>query len=267
LKSRLTKAAFFCENFISLHTVVDTMTEWRIGCSGFYYKEWKEIFYPVGLPQKSWFEFYCRHFNTIEINSSFYRQPSAKSFDTWYNTSPADFLFSIKAPRTITHYSKFNDVQYLMDDFYEVIKTKLKEKLGPVLFQLPPSFSYTAERLDLILQSLREGFHNVIEARHISWWNDHALDALKRHHISFSGLSYPSSLPEEAMLGTDPVYYRFHGKPVLYKSLYSKAQLDHFLAQITPEHKQVFVYFNNTWGESALINARQLQQLTAGNKN
>lgn len=240
--------------------------DWRIGCSGFYYKEWKEFFYPASLPQKQWFDYYCQHFNTIEINSSFYKQPSAKSFTQWYETSPADFLFTIKAPRAITHYNKFNHSEELLTDFYQVIATGLKEKLGCALFQMPPSFTYTEERLNLLLKSLQPGFKNVVEARHISWWNNQVMDAFKKNHITFSGISYPSALPDEVIQNNDPVYYRFHGKPILYKSLYTAKEIELFAAAIQPVNKQIFVYFNNTWGTSALTNAQQLITLTTGVK-
>lgn len=235
--------------------------DWRIGCSGFYYKEWKEFFYPAGLPQKKWFEYYCQHFNTIEINSSFYRQPSLKSFANWYDTSPDDFLFTIKAPRAITHYSKFNQAEELISDFYEVITAGLKDKLGCVLFQMPPSFSYTEERLELLMNSLKTGFNNVVEARHISWWNDHVFKEFSNNNITFSGISYPSALPDEVIQNTSLVYYRFHGKPVLYKSVYPLEEIEQFSHAIKPGHEQVFVYFNNTWGTSALTNAKQLISL------
>jgi len=236
--------------------------EWRIGCSGFYYKEWKDIFYPAGLPQKRWFEYYCQHFNTIEINSSFYRQPSPKSFSTWYDTSPPDFLFTIKAPRTITHYNKFKDAEDLIKDFYSVVEDGLREKLGCVLFQLPPSFSYTEDRLELILSNLQKGFNNVVEARHISWWDESVLAQFKEHKVVFSGISYPSALPDDVIQDTELIYYRFHGKPVLYKSEYAESELVSFIKHIDPRKHQVFVYFNNTWGHAALINARQLIALS-----
>lgn len=236
--------------------------DWRIGCSGFYYKEWKDFFYPAGLPQKKWFEYYCEYFNTIEINSSFYRQPSAKSFATWYDTSPANFLFTIKAPRTITHYGKFQETASLISDFYQVTANGLKDKLGCVLFQMPPSFSYTEERLNSLLEQLDPGFKNVVEPRHISWWNNRVMQAFREHHITFSGISYPSSLPDDIIQHNELIYYRFHGKPVLYKSLYAEKEIQEFAAAIEPGNKQVFVYFNNTWGTSALTNAKQLQSIT-----
>lgn len=239
------------------------MTDWRIGCSGFYYKEWKDIFYPPGLPQKQWFKYYCQHFNTIEINSSFYRQPSPKSFQTWYNDSPDDFLFSIKAPRTMTHYKRFIDAKDELNSFYEVISDGLKEKLGCILFQVPPGFLYSTERMELVLNSMKKGFNNVFEGRQISWWNPVALQEFKKHNITFSGISYPSALPDDVIQDIDLVYYRFHGKPELYKSEYSPAELKDFANAINDSHKQVYVYFNNTWGSSALKNSRQLIEITA----
>jgi uncharacterized protein YecE (DUF72 family) len=88
-----------------------------IGCSGFHYKEWKDIFYPEKLPQTKWFQFYCQHFNTLELNVTFYKFPTESSLAKWYNTSPNDFKFSVKAPRLITHYKKFIDCQSLLMDF------------------------------------------------------------------------------------------------------------------------------------------------------
>ena len=231
----------------------------RIGCSGFYYKEWKEIFYPIGLPQRSWFEYYCQHFNTIEINSSFYKQPSLKSFSAWYDTSGPDFLFSIKAPRTITHYNKFKDASDLINDFYNVANDGLKEKLGCILFQMPPSFVYTEAHLYLILESLKRNFNNVMEFRHESWWRADVFEALKQSGISFSGVSHPSSLPDEIIDNNAIIYYRFHGRPILFKSLYTLTEIKSFADRLPKLNKQAFIYFNNTWGTSALINAGQLK--------
>jgi uncharacterized protein YecE (DUF72 family) len=236
--------------------------DWRIGCSGFYYREWKEIFYPIGLAQKNWFEYYCQHFNTIEINSSFYKMPGPKSFTTWFEKSPNDFLFTIKAPRLITHYKKFNDVTSLVNDFYGTIREGLQHKLGCVLFQMPPSYSFTPERLEQIIQNMDPNFNNVLEFRHGTWWSPLVFNTLTNHHITFSGHSYPSALPDDLIQNTDPVYYRFHGKPVLYKSLYSEQEMEDFASGVDLHKKQAFIYFNNTWGNSALINARQLQALT-----
>jgi len=126
---------------------------------------------------------------------------------------------------------------------------------------MPPSFSYNEERLELLLNSLKNGFNNVVEARHISWWNKTVFDEFSKRHIIFSGISYPSVLPDDTIQNTDIVYYRFHGRPVLYKSLYTKQEITTFSNSIHPEKQQVYVYFNNTWGTSAITNARELQLL------
>jgi len=235
--------------------------KWRIGCSGFYYREWKDVFYPKGLAQKDWFKYYCAHFNTIEINSTFYKMPTQKSFDKWYGESPDDFLFTIKAPRLITHYKQLHDCETLINDFYKAIQLGLKEKLGCVLFQFPPKFSYTEERLSLILNNLNQELKNIVEFRHISWFEEHIYQKLAKNNIIFSGQSYPSVLPDSVIQHAETVYYRFHGKPVLYKSEYDINVIEHFKQQVGDEAKEVFVYFNNTWGVGALHNAKQLQYL------
>lgn len=231
------------------------------GCSGFYYKEWKNIFYPAGLPAKDWFKYYCKHYNTIEINSTFYRIPSPASLERWYQDSPEDFLFSIKAPRTITHLKRFDVNRGEIDAFYHLIAEGLQQKLGNILFQMPPSFSYTPEGLLLICEQLDNRFHNVVEFRHASWWQPEVFERFRQNNIIFCGQSYPGNLPETAVVNGSLVYYRFHGKPVLYKSEYPEAALQELLNQLGPEAKKVFIYFNNTWGDAALKNSRQMQEL------
>jgi len=236
--------------------------KWRIGCSGFYYRDWKEVFYPKGLAQKNWFKYYCEHFNTIEINSTFYRMPTQQSFEKWYSESPGDFVFTIKAPRLITHYKQLNDSKLLINDFYEAVQSGLNEKIGCILFQFPPKFEYTAERLARLTENLNPDFKNVVEFRHVSWFNDEIYQKFAGSGIIFSGQSYPSSLPDEAIQNTETVYYRFHGKPILYKSEYDKELIEAFPEQISTVVKEIFVYFNNTWGTAALHNAKQLQLVT-----
>ena len=235
--------------------------KWNIGCSGFYYKEWKDFFYPKGLAQKDWFKFYCEHFNTIEINASFYKTPTQKSLEKWYGDSPADFIFTMKAPRLITHYKQLKDCKTDTADFYHLLNNGLKEKLAGVLFQFPPSFHYTTEKLERLLQTLDPNFKNVVEFRHASWWNENVFTQLKANHIIFASQSYPKGLPEEVVVTDPTIYYRFHGKPVLYKSTYEYSAIEHFFEQIPKNAGEAFVYFNNTWGFGAIENAKQLQTL------
>ena len=139
------------------------MINWHIGCSGFHYKHWKGTFYPQDLAQSKWFDYYCQFFNTLELNATFYRFPKLSFLDNWRVKSPADFRFAVKAPRAITHYKKFNDVVDLMSSFYNTARDGLQEKLGCILFQLPPNFHYSEEHLQRIIDNLDSSFLNVVE--------------------------------------------------------------------------------------------------------
>jgi len=239
------------------------MIRWHVGCSGFHYKHWKEIFYPVGLPQKKWFDYYCENFNTLELNVTFYRFPELSFVNNWYKKSPETFLFAVKAPRLITHYKKFNETNDLVNEFYQVISQGLKNKLGCVLFQLPPSFNYSEERLQKIISNMNLSFTNVLEFRHKSWWNPIVLSELKRNNITFCGMSHPL-LPGTIVQNTQVLYHRMHGVPLLYKSLYGKDELVRIISEITTSGntKEAFIYFNNDIDGSAIINAKQMIELT-----
>lgn len=238
------------------------MLTWYIGCSGFYYKSWKGAFYPEDLPQKEWFDYYCRYFNTLELNVTFYRFPQLSFLQNWYAKSPEHFRFAVKAPRTITHYKKFTDTAELLGDFYSVISKGLQHKLGCVLFQMPPSLTYAEERLEKIISSLDETFLNVVEFRHASWWRQDVYDELARHNISFCGMSHPT-LPGDVIANTPHLYYRMHGESQLYASNYSDEQLEKLASEIKASQgvKEVYVYFNNDIHAYAIDNAQYLQKL------
>ena len=233
--------------------------KWHIGCSGFYYKDWKEIFYPKGVPQRLWFEFYCQHFSTLELNVTFYRFPQASMLKSWYERSSPDFSFAVKAPRMITHYKKLNDCENLIADFYQTVHEGLKEKTGCLLFQFPPSFHYNQENLDKIISSLHHRHPNVVEFRHASWWNDEVYKILGKNKISFSGMSHPT-LPDKIIENTSLLYYRMHGVPQLYKSPYALADLKKVVKTIeeSSKTKNAFVYFNNDIGGNAIKNAKEM---------
>ncbi|MDB5112563.1 MAG: hypothetical protein JWR67_3677 [Mucilaginibacter sp.] len=239
--------------------------EWFIGCSGFHYKHWKSVFYPEGLPQKKWFEFYCQHFNTLELNVTFYRFPQLSFLQTWYQKSPESFRFSVKAPRAITHYKKFNDVTDLISSFYETINEGLQQKLGPVLFQMPPSFRYDEQRLERMINSLDTSFNNVLEFRHVSWWREDVYKILADHHITFCGMSHPT-LPDDIIQNTPVIYYRFHGVPDLYRSPYSTEFLQTVVNTLTNNKnvKQGWFYFNNDIEATAIANAKEMIGMVSG---
>jgi len=236
------------------------MINWWIGCSGFHYKDWKEVFYPSNIPQTKWFEYYCQHFNTIELNVTFYRFPRPEALLKWHDRSPEEFKFSVKAPRLITHYKMFKESERMLGDFYASIYEGLHNKLGCVLFQLPSRVAYSDEMLERIIETLDPSFDNVVEFRDVTWWNEKVYKRLKKYKISFCGISH-AKLPDEVKKNTPILYYRFHGVPTLYKSEYDIDFVKKIAGDIKAAGKinDAYVYFNNTWGTGGINNARQMQ--------
>ena len=234
--------------------------EWRIGCSGFSYKEWKGTFYPQDMPASRWFQFYAQHFNTLELNVTFYRFPRVETLQQWYNKSPEGFLFTVKAPRLITHYKKFNDCKSQLDDFYTACSKGLQEKLGPVLFQLPAGIPYSEAMLETLLTSMHRQFVNVIEFRHESWWRTDVYTALGKAGIIFCGINHPT-LPTPVIINNNTVYYRYHGVPKLYFSEYDSSVITGMADGVLQSKRatQVFVLFNNTATMAGINNANMLK--------
>jgi uncharacterized protein YecE (DUF72 family) len=236
--------------------------EWRIGCSGYQYPEWKGVFYPADISKQKWFEFYSGHFNTLELNVTFYRFPRVELLASWYERSPKDFSFAVKAPRHITHFKKFRDAQRMLHDFNETAKSGLREKLGCVLFQFPSNYKYDAERLDRIIALLDPSVKNVLEFRHESWWNQEVYDAMEKNAVSFCGMSHPA-LSETVIATTPLLYYRFHGVPHLYASKYDVQKLEEIAHGILNNSRvtKAFVFFNNTAEAHEIANAKELQDI------
>jgi uncharacterized protein YecE (DUF72 family) len=239
------------------------MKNWWIGCSGFHYKAWRGEFYPPELPQRRWFEYYCEHFNSVELNVTFYRFPKPGSLKSWYTRSPDEFKFTVKAPRLITHYKRFHNAFRETSEFYDSVLTGLKEKLGTVLFQLHPGITFSDGTMERILETLNPAFCNVLEFRHESWWNKSAIKSLKKHGISFCSISYPH-LPDHVIKSAGVIYYRFHGVPKLYLSSYSDSKLSEIAESIGKFRRvsDVYCYFNNDIEVAAVFNAKKLQAIT-----
>lgn len=233
--------------------------DWHIGCSGFHYKHWKGVFYPEETPQKRWFEFYTEHFNTLELNVTFYRFPQLSFLQSWYRRSSPKFRFSVKAPKAITHFKQFHNCVDMLSSFYQTINDGLQEKLGPVLFQMPPRFKYDEARLQRIIDNLDPSFTNVLEFRHESWWRPEVYTELAKHHITFCGMSHPS-LPDDLIVNTPVVYFRFHGVPFLYTSPYSTEYLQKVADQVKNDKhvKEGWFYFNNDVTAAAIDNAEEM---------
>lgn len=233
-----------------------------IGCSGFYNNDWKGSLYPENAPSKDFLSLYSKTFNAVEINSTFYRKPTPKTLLKWYDETPDDFRFFIKIPKAITHQNRLENSKDEIALFCNHIHNNLKDKLSGFLYQLPPSFTNSAENTERIINNIDDGFLNVIEFRHSSWWQKEVFDLLKKHNIVFSGVSFPGNLPEDLIINhTEILYYRLHGKPILYKSEYSKDFMDALAEKIKNTTQTSFIFFNNTWGTAAIKNSLYLKNI------
>ncbi|WP_263359798.1 DUF72 domain-containing protein [Acidicapsa ligni] len=206
---------------------------------------------------------YSRMLPCVEINSTFYRVHRATTWDRWAKETPADFRFSIKAPKTITHDAKLRDVEPLMQAFFTQIEP-LGEKRGPVLFQLPPSLAFDKSMVTDFLIAVRNMYSAdiVLEPRHPSWFNDAVDDLLVKYKITRVAADPPKGGPKASACGGDEglAYYRLHGSPHMYYSSYDAAFLNSLGSKIEP-HKRTWIIFDNTAAGHAYSNALQLQVL------
>ena len=229
-----------------------------IGCSGWYYKEWREVFYPAHVLANKFFSYYVNYFKTVEINSTFYNFPQIKTVQRWHNQAPKDFKYSIKANRCITHLKRFKGVLESLKRLYD-LSDALKEKTGCFLFQLPPSFSFKEERLQRIISQLDNKHQNVVEFRHPSWWNREVIHVLSANNIIFCSVS-GMNLPENLIFTNKKAYLRFHGDPS-YSTNYSYKDLLRW-AQLIKDNspQEAWIYFNNTRNVHAVQNALDLAE-------
>jgi uncharacterized protein YecE (DUF72 family) len=155
----------------------------HVGTSGYNYPEWRGTFYPDKLPASKMLAYYVERFTTVEINATFYRMPSAKTVAGWGAAAPAGFTYVLKAPQRITHFSRLRGVDEPVRYFCDAART-LGDKLGPLLFQLPPNFKKATDRLAELLSILPEGFRVAFEFRHESWFDDEVYALLRSRNAS-----------------------------------------------------------------------------------
>ena len=237
------------------------MSKIYIGTSGYSYPSWKGNFYPADLKPAQWLTYYSSQFNTVELNGSFYKVPLVKSLKKMFESTPDDFCFSVKANQKITHIMLMKNVKDTVNEFSEIINEGLEHKLHNILFQLPPSFHYTEENLDNIINNIPGSSKNIIEFRHASWWNEEVMQVLDKHDLTFCNVSYPG-LPDEVKVTTESTYLRMHGVPDLFKSLYSDEELKLFAKKLPANAENTYIYFNNTTFEAGYTNARTMEILT-----
>jgi uncharacterized protein YecE (DUF72 family) len=237
---------------------------WRVGCSGWNYKSWRRRFYPANLSPSQWLPYYAKHFDTVEVNNTFYRLPEAATFAVWRRQTPAHFVIAVKASRFLTHMKRLRDPDEPLHRLFERASA-LGNRLGPVLYQLPSNFTVDLERLESFLEKLprelnRRRISHVLEFRDRSWYVSEVFQMLDRFAVSLCLHDKSGSEISEPFVGP-LVYVRFHGTSGSYHGSYSTAQLNAWanrLAEQAREGRRVFAYFNNDPDAVATANARTL---------
>lgn len=238
--------------------------ETHIGCSGYYYSHWKGPFYPATLPKSKWLDYYARHFNTVEINNTFYKMPQEKTIRKWYDTVPEGFVFSLKGFRYITHLKRLTYDMVLLDylDQFMHAAAYLKEKSGPILWQFPGSFKADIAKLEKFCSLLSHDFQHVFEFRDTSWFNDEVYAVLEKYRHTLCIVSAPGNIPEVVRATSSTSYIRFHGQNTWYDSNYSNEDLLAWKQRLEmlPVEK-LFIFFNNDINVFAVYNGQYLASL------
>lgn len=240
--------------------------EFYIGTSGWSYSHWKGIFYPDRLTQKEWLQFYSGSFNTVEVNMTFYRFPRESAVLNWGNKTEDDFVFTLKAPRIITHIKRLTDIENPLYRFYDLLDL-LGHKSRAVLFQMPPSFRLSSgniKKIENLLEHLDGKYDHVIEFRDSSWWSEECYELLRNRcgFCSVNGLG----MPQDIVLTDDKLYLRFHGGN--YNLLYSEHELNGYAERLhgiagEKSVKRIYIYFNNDYNGYAVINAMAMKKIMA----
>lgn len=238
----------------------------RIGTSGYHYEHWRGPFYPKRISPHGMLEFYAEHFDTVELNNTFYRLPTEIAFDKWRQSTPANFVFSVKVSRFLTHLKKLKHPESALQNFLPRI-LRLSSKLGPLLFQLPPRWQVNPSRLEALLEALPRDLRYVFEFRDSSWIRPEVDELLARFHAAFciyELAGYRSPLTITA----DFAYVRLHGPgPGKYQESYSTDRLRGWSDKIKAWAKDLaalYIYFDNDQAGYAARNALTLKRMVDG---
>jgi len=237
--------------------------EVRIGTSGWVYPHWRRRFYPQGLPQSRWLVYYAERFNTVELNSPFYRQPERATFERWRRAVPDDFVYAVKLNRFLTHMKRLKVDRAMVARSYDPM-AGLGPKAAVVLVQLPERFRFDAERVTRFFAAVapRRKRH-AVEPRHSSWLTDDAIAVLRARRVALCVIDAPN-WPTRGAVTADFVYLRFHGQTRLYGSSYDDAALRGWAERICAWRDaglDVYAYFNNDERAYAPRDALRLREL------
>ncbi len=241
------------------------MTETHIGTSGWFYDHWEKVFYPEKLSKSERLGFYSEYFSVVEINNTFYRLPTLKAVENWYSKTPKSFQFSVKVSRYITHLKRLKDCQSSIDKFLKRIG-HLKEKLGPLLFQFPPSFHHDIEHLERVkafIQQLPKEYSYTFEFRHSSWFVEETYALLREFKVALCITDLNGELSPVEL--TAPfAYVRLHGPKSAYRGSYSFQKLKQWKERILEWKKQniaAYCFFDNDEKAFAVADALRLKRL------
>jgi len=228
-----------------------------VGCSGWRYWKWRDSFY-AGVPQKDWFEHYLKHFDTVEINASFYSWPTVAGVQSWRRQpGRKKFVYTVKVCELITHIKKFKGTKTLVKDF-GIIADILGDRTGCFLFQLPPSYRYTKTRLNDIVSQLDPARRNVVEFRHASWYAEGVYELLRDHDVALviadHGHRALPTPPRTASWDYVRLHFGHRGR----RGNYSPSEIHEWASRIRQSERENWVYFNNDWEAFAPANAREL---------
>jgi uncharacterized protein YecE (DUF72 family) len=237
----------------------------HIGTSGWHYAHWRGPFYPNDLPPDKMLSWYAERFDTVEINNSFYRLPTTAALAAWYKDTPPGFCFVVKASRYITHNRKLKDPEDTVKKFMTQVR-KLKDKLGPILFQLPPSWQVNVQRLNELLLKLPSKHHYAFEFRNPTWNTPPVYEVLRRHNAALC-LFELAGFQSSPKLTANFAYVRLHGPGNAYQGDYSRSRLRTWAKRIKAwqqELEHIFIYFDNDQAGFAPKNALQLRRMALG---
>lgn len=236
-------------------------TQIRVGTSGWHYDDWSGRFYPEDLKKGDWLSFYMQHFDTVEINNTFYHLPKETTVKNWHKQAAKNFVFTVKASRYITHIKKLKDAAEGLTTFYERMRL-LGSNFGPVLFQLPPNIHRNTKLLAEFLDLLPKRRLGVFEFRHESWYCDEVYELLDKGGLGFCTHDMPGKASPRIVTGK-LLYLRLHGTTGRYSGNYPAKTLRDWAVWIkkSAEGRKVFAYFNNDYNAYAVKNAKQLREL------
>jgi uncharacterized protein YecE (DUF72 family) len=233
----------------------------RIGTSGWQYRHWAGSFYPAGLPQDRWLEHYVTHFDTVELNNPFYRLPEGSVFEAWARRVPPGFKFAVKASRYLTHVRRLRDPEEPLERLW-VRARRLGDRLGPVLYQLPPRWNTNHERLRIFLDALPDEAQ-ALEFRDRGWYGAETARLLEEAGVALCLHDMEGSATDPRPVGPF-VYVRFHGSGTRYGGRYPHQRLSAWADRIIRWSKHglpVWAYFNNDIGGHAFRDADRLRAM------